>query len=478
MAADIEKIISEMSVADKIALCSGEDFWNTKSMPRYRIPPIMMTDGPCGLRKQNTSAQDPSLGDSVPATCFPAPVTFASSWDVGILERLGAAIAEEALAENVAVVLGPGVNIKRNPLCGRNFEYLSEDPYLAGKLAAAYLKGMRAVGVDGCLKHFACNNQELDRLTSNSFLSERALREIYLSAFETAVTEGQPAMIMSAYNMINGTYCSDNRELLTDILRDEWGFDGVVVTDWGGLSNRIAAFQAGCDLSMPGGSSYMEKACQRAIRKGKLDIEAVDESVRRILALVLKKNDIPAQQGIASDHNDFAAHVASESAVLLKNEDDILPISKKANVVLIGAMAKNMRFQGSGSSRINPTMVTSPTDAMPDIPWVRGCYDNGDTDDDLILEAQASAAEADVAVVFAGLPSSYESEGFDRENMRMPFGHLRLISSVYDANPHTVVVLMCGAPVECPFADHVKGILYMGLPGQSEIGRASCRERV
>lgn len=467
MKADIEKIISEMTLADKIALCSGEDYWHTKAMPQYRIPPIMMTDGPHGLRKQDSSADIADVNQSVPATCFPTACLSGASWDESILERIGAAIAEEALAENVAVVLGPGINIKRNPLCGRNFEYFSEDPYLSGKLGAAFLKGMRFVGIGGCVKHFACNSQELDRMQSNSFISERALREIYLSAFETAVKEGKPSMVMCAYNMLNGTYCSDSKQLLTEILRDEWGFDGVVVTDWGAMNNRVSAFKAGCDLNMPGGSAFMEKTARRAVKKGTLDEEDINRSVRRILELVMKQNDIPAVPGQLSDHNDFAAHVACESAVLLKNSDNILPLKKDQKVVLIGAMAKNMRYQGSGSSHINPPMITNPTDAMPDIEWVQGCNDNGETDEGLISDAQAAAAEADVAVVFAGLPSSYESEGFDRADMKMPSGHLRIIGAVSDANPNTVVVLMCGSPVECPWADHVKGILYMGLPGQA-----------
>jgi len=467
MKADIDSIISRMSLEDKIALCSGEDFWHTKAMPQYRIPAIMMTDGPHGLRKQDASVDINDVNQSVPATCFPSACLSGASWDESILARIGAAIAEEALAENVAVVLGPGLNIKRNPLCGRNFEYFSEDPYLAGKLAAAFLKGMRDVGIGGCVKHFACNSQELDRMSSDSVVSERALREIYLSAFETAVKEGQPSMVMCAYNMLNGTYCSDNKELLTDILRDEWGFDGVVVTDWGAMNNRVNGFKAGCDLNMPGGSSYMERTVRRAVKKGALDEADIDRSVRRILELVLKQNDIPAVPGQFADHNDFAAFAACESAVLLQNNDSVLPIKKGQTAVLIGDMAKNMRYQGSGSSHINPPMVTNPTDAMPEIPWVQGCFENGDTNDGLILEAQAAAAEADVAVVFAGLPNRFESEGFDRDNMKMPSGHLRLISAVSDVNPNTVVVLMCGSPVECPFADHVKAILYMGLPGQA-----------
>ena len=467
MKADIDKIISEMSLEDKIALCSGEDFWHTKSMPDYRIPPIMMTDGPHGLRKQDVSSDMLGLNNSVPATCFPPACLSGASWDESILARIGARIAEEALAENVAVVLGPGINIKRNPLCGRNFEYFSEDPYLSGKLGAAFLKGMRDVGIGGCVKHFACNSQELDRMSSNSVVSERALREIYLTAFEIAVKEGRPSMVMCAYNMINGTYCSDNKKLLTDILRDEWGFDGVVVTDWGAMNNRVLAFKAGCDLNMPGGSSYMERTAKRAVKKGALDETAIDTCVRRILELVMKRNDIPAIPGQFTDHNDFAAHVACESAVLLQNNDSILPLKKDQSVVLIGDMAKTMRYQGSGSSHINPPKITNPTDAMPDIPWVQGCLENGDTDEALITEAQAAAADADVAIVFAGLPNRYESEGFDRDSMKMPSGHLRLIGAVSDANPNTVVVLMCGAPVECPFADHVKGILYMGLPGQA-----------
>ena len=467
MRADIDKIISEMTIEEKISLCSGADSWTTKSMVSHAIPSILMTDGPHGLRKQTNMSDIADINSSRPATCFPAACSTACSWDESILYRIGAAIGEEASCENVSLVLGPGLNIKRNPLCGRNFEYFSEDPILAGKMGAAYVQGMEGVGVGACVKHFACNNQERARMSSNSVISDRALREIYLRPFEIAVTAGKPSAVMCSYNKINGVYSSDNENLLTGILRDEWGFGGVVITDWGAMSNRIKAFKAGCDLNMPGGSNYMEKACLRAIRKGTLSETDIDRSVKRILKLVLKYNDIPVMPGPLPDHNDFAAHAAAESAVLLKNEDSILPLKKGCKTVLIGAMAKNMRYQGSGSSHITPSKITNPTDAMPDLPWVQGCLDNGDTNEMLIEEAREAALNADVAIVFAGLPDAYESEGFDRSSMRMPSGHVRMISEIADVNPNTVVILMCGSPVECHFADSVKAILYMGLPGQA-----------
>lgn len=473
---DIEKILQGMTLEDKIALCSGANFWETKAYEKYGIPSLFMCDGPHGLRKQDLGGGADMLGvnDSRPATCFPAAVTAAGSWDPALLAEIGAAIGEEAKAQGVGLVLGPGANLKRNPLCGRNFEYFSEDPHLAGKLAAGFIRGVEAQGIGSSLKHFAANSQEKCRFTSDSVLDQRTLRELYLSAFETAVKEGKPSTVMCAYPKLNGIHCSDHKELLTDILRDEWGFDGMVVTDWGAMNDRIEGFLAGCDLNMPGGSDYMEKEVLAAVKAGTLPESAVDDSARRVLKLALRAAETlkEAAECNYDAHHNLAARAAEAGAVLLKNEDGILPLQEGQTVALLGHMAGEMRFQGAGSSHINPTRITNPVDVMPGLPFAPGCDARGDTTEELIAEAVELAKRVEVPVVFAGLPGRYESEGFDRESMNMPEGHLRLIDAVAKANPRTVVVLLCGAPVECPWADKVKAILYMGLPGQAG-GRAA-----
>lgn len=466
---DIEKILQQMTLEDKIALCSGENFWETKKCEKYGIPSLFMCDGPHGLRKQENAADMLGVHASRPATCFPAEVTTAGSWDPELLTEIGAAIGEEAKEQGVGLVLGPGANLKRNPLCGRNFEYFSEDPYLAGKLAAGFIRGAEAQGVGTSLKHFAVNSQEKSRFTSNSVLDDRTLRELYLTAFEIAVKEGKPSTVMCAYPKLNGVHCSDNKRLLTDILRTEWGFGGMVVTDWGAMNDRIEGFRAGCDLSMPGGSDYMEKEVLQAVKDGTLPESCVDDSARRVLKLVFRA--VETLKATAScdyeAHHTLAKRAAAEGAVLLKNEGGILPLQQDAKIAVIGAMAKNLRYQGAGSSHINPTGLSQPLDFLPDAVYAPGCDDRGDTTDTLLTEARKAAQQAEVAVVFAGLPDHYESEGFDRNDMNMPAGHLRMIEAVVSANPNTVVVLLCGSAVECPWADRVKAVLYMGLPGQA-----------
>lgn len=462
-------IVNQMALEDKIAYCSGDDFWHTKAMEKYSIPSIMVSDGPHGLRKQVDATEQLGVNKSIPATCFPAACATACSWDTELLGQIGDAIAKEAVANGVSIVLGPGVCIKRNPLCGRNFEYFSEDPYLAGKLGANFIEQAQKNGIGTSLKHFACNNQEYKRFSSNSILDERTLREIYLTAFEIAVKEGKPETIMCAYNKINGTYCSDNSNLLTKILRDEWGYEGMVITDWGAMSNRIKGFRAGCDLVMPGGSAYMEKESYDAVKDGQLDESFIDQSVDRILTMVLKSQKI-LEDSYSYDvetHHHMARYAAEQSAVLLKNIDHILPIKKSNSVGIIGYMAKELRYQGSGSSHINPTKIVNPLEVMSDLPYAMGCDANGNTTDDMIEEAITLAEQVHTAIVFAGLTDYYESEGYDREHMRMPLGHVRMIEAVANVNPNTVVVLMCGCPVEIPWEDQVKGILYMALPGQA-----------
>lgn len=457
-------------------------------MKKYGIPSVTMSDGPHGLRKQEDASDMMGVNRSVPATCFPAAVSTACSWDEELIKEIAGAVGEEAAANDVSIVLGPGANIKRNPLCGRNFEYFSEDPYLTGKLAASFIRGLEGMGICSSLKHFACNNQEYKRFSSDSILDERTLREIYLTGFEIAVREGKPSTVMCAYNKLNGEHCSDSRRLLTDILRTEWGFDGAVVTDWGAMANRIRAFQAGCDLCMPGGAALMEKEAARAVADGTLAEPDVDASAGRILRLVEKcvsgrekptgrlgKSGMEehcqflnSDEALRERHYQLALRAAQESAVLLKNEDDLLPLDEKEDgIVLIGHMVKELRYQGAGSSHINPWKLTNVVDVCPWISFVEGCDAVGETTPEMLKQAAAAAKKAKAAVIFAGLTDQYESEGFDRENMRMPEGHCRLIEAVSEANENTVVVLLCGSVVEMPWADRVKSILYMGLPGEA-----------
>lgn len=465
---NVEKILSAMALEDKIALCEGANFWQTRAMDRYGIPAVFMCDGPHGLRKQESLGGTDMLGvnESIPATCFPTAVTLADSWDTQLIEEVGTAIGEEAEAMGVALVLGPGANIKRNPLCGRNFEYFSEDPLLAGKLAAAHIKGLQSNGTCASLKHFAANNCETSRFNSDSVMDERTLHEIYLAAFETAIKEARPATVMCAYNKLNGIHCSDNKKLLTDILRSEWGFDGLVITDWGAMNDRVEGFLAGCDLNMPGGSNYMFKNVLAAVKSRRLSEASINNSARRMLRFIERSRKSASGSPSFEAHNTLARRAAAEGAVLLQNEG-ALPIKHGQKTVLIGEMARTPRYQGSGSSHINPTHVTSAIEAMPDAEFAPGCTESGETTPELIAEAVMAARTADVAVIFAGLPDRYESEGFDREDMAMPEGHIELIQAVAAANPNTIVVLSCGGAVECPWAERVNAVLYAGLPGQA-----------
>ena len=463
---DIQQIISTMTLEDKISLCTGGDFWHTKAMPQYGIPAIMMSDGPHGLRCQAAEADMIGINESLPATCFPTAVTAGATWNRKLYAAEGEAIGREGAAAGVSVVLGPGCNIKRNPLGGRNFEYISEDPYFAGKMAAAFIRGQQSAGVASSVKHFAVNSQEYKRQNGDSQLDERTFREIYLTPFEIAVKEGNPGTVMCSYNKINGIHASDSKALLTDILRNEWGFDGLVVTDWGALNDRIDAYKAGCDLNMPGGSKYMEKETLEAVRSGKLDEKYIDTTVERILRLVEKSQGIPAPQIDWDTHHALALKVAEQGAVLLKNEDNILPLAE-SDMALIGYMAANLRYQGSGSSHINPTKLINISDALPCVPCC-ACGDKlGNVTEQELRDAVEAAKKQKIAVVVVGLPDSYESEAFDRDHMRLPEGHNKLVEAVAKANPNTVVVLLGGSAMELPWADQVKAILYMGLPGQA-----------
>jgi len=463
---NIKEIISKMTLEEKIAYCTGSDFWHTKEMPQHGIPAMKMSDGPHGLRCQEDAADMLGINESVPATCFPTAVTACATWNTELYGAEGAAIGREGLFHGVPLILGPGCNIKRNPLGGRNFEYLSEDPYLAGKMAAAFIRNQQSTGASSCLKHFAVNNQEYKRQNGDSQVDERTLREIYLAPFEIAVKEGRVDTVMCSYNKINGIHASDSKELLTDILRTEWGFDGMVVTDWGAMNDRIAAMEAGCDLNMPGGSKYMEKELAEAVCSGKLNEAYIDACVERILRLVDSKQNIEKPAIDLDSHHELALEIARQGAVLLKNEDNILPLATD-DMALIGHMAQELRYQGSGSSHINPTRLVHPTNVLSAMPYFACCDGVGAVTEEALARAAEMAKKKKVAVVVAGLPDIYESEAFDRDSMALPEGHNRMIEAVAAANPNTVVVLLGGSAMELPWADKVKAILYMGLPGQA-----------
>ena len=455
--------VGKMSDSELLRLCEGADCWHTAAFPEYGIPSAMMCDGPHGLRRQPDDADNLGINVSDPATCFPAAVSTACSWDTSLLSDIGKAIGEEARATGVSLVLGPGLNIKRNPLCGRNFEYFSEDPHVSGKLAAAFVRGMQSVGVGSCIKHFAANSQEECRFFSDSLMDERTLREIYLAGFETAVRESKPWAVMSSYNKLLGEHTGESRRLLQKILRSEWGFEGFVVSDWGAVYDRCAAVKSGCDLMMPGGSGYGKSAVLKALRRGKLSRSDLEKNAERVAEFALRSESVTQAPCDMMAHHRLARRAASESAVLMKNEG-ALPL--RGSACMIGHMAKDLRYQGVGSSHINPFDLKNPIDCA-DYPFAEGCRSDGSTDDKLIHEAVELAKSVHTPVVFAGLCDDYESEGFDRRDMRMPDGHLRMISEVAAANPNTVVVLLCGSVVELPWIDDVNAVLYMGLPGEA-----------
>lgn len=468
-----QSIIDQMTLEEKVALCSGKGQYTAKAFEKYGIPGIAMNDGPHGLRKLPSGDEQFGINNSLPATCFPTASLTACSWDRDLLHEMGIAIAEEALQEQVSIVLGPGANIKRNPLCGRNFEYFSEDPFLAGEMAASWIDGVQSLGVGASLKHLAGNNQEDERMSSDSLVDERTLREIYLPAFEKAVKSARPATVMCAYNKLNGIYCSDNRYLLRDILRNEWGFQGVIMTDWGAMNDRVKAFEAGLDLEMPGSNGYFDHMVITAIQNGQLSEERLDESVDRLLDLILASASILKKdyKYDEEEHHLLAKKIAANSAVLLRNEENILPVQKGKQVALVGELAKYPRYQGAGSSHINPTRLSSAIDGFNslgyDYTYYPGYALKGPAPESLLAEAVAGAKECDVAIIFAGLPDQYESEGYDRANMAMPDSHNTLIARIAEVNPNTVVVLAGGAPVEMPWLPKVKAVLNMYLAGQA-----------
>lgn len=468
---NIEKILKELTLEEKASLCSGSDFWHTEAIQRLDIPRIMVSDGPHGLRKMKEGSENPN--EAIKAVCFPAACALACSFDRKLLTTLGKALGEECQAEDISVILGPGCNIKRSPLCGRNFEYFSEDPYLASQLACAHIKGVQSKGVGTSLKHFAMNNQETRRMSYSADVDERTFREIYLSAFETAVKEAKPWTVMCSYNRINGEYSSQNKRLLTDILRNEWGFEGLVMSDWGAVDNRPLGIEAGLDLEMPTSNGKNDELIIEAVNNGTLSMEALDNAVRNVLKLVQKAEDgyAPATKWDKEKQHDLAGKIAAECAVLLKNDDKLLPLDKSAKVAFIGEFADKPRYQGGGSSHINSFKVTSALEAakdMDNITYAQGFVtDRDETVDELLEEAVELAKNSDVAVIFAGLPDSFESEGFDRKHMRMPNCQLKLIDEVYKVNKNIVIVLHNGSAVEMPFVDKAKSILEMYLGGQN-----------
>ena len=469
---DVKQLVSRLTLEEKASLCSGLDFWHTKGVQRLGIAPVMLTDGPHGLRKQEQKSDHMGLNKSVPATCFPTASATACSWDRELMREIGVALGEECIRHDVAVLLGPGANIKRSPLCGRNFEYISEDPYLTGEMAAALIQGIQSMGVGTSLKHYALNNQEDRRMTINAVVDERTLREIYLAGFEKAVKQSQPWTVMCAYNRVNGTYCSENNKLLNDILRDEWGFEGLVVTDWGACNDRVEGLAAGQDLEMPASGGMNDRLIIEAVQAGRLSKAALDKAVERVLSMVLRWAEHKEAACDMDAHHLLARRAAAQSAVLLKMEGSILPLSRGGNIAVIGEFAKKPRYQGSGSSLINPARLECAFDEIlsyaPDAVYAAGySVASDEPQEELIREACEAASRADVAVIFVGLPNSYESEGFDREHMRLPGAHTALIEQVAKANPNTVVVLSNGSPVEMPWLAEVKAVLEGYLGGQA-----------
>ncbi len=475
---NVTELLRQMTLEEKASLCSGRDFWQTKAIDRLGIPSVMMCDGPHGLRKQEGQADHLGINKSIETVCYPSASALAASFDREQLKLLGTALGRECRAEGVAMLLGPGVNMKRSPLCGRNFEYFSEDPYLAGELAASYIEALQAEGVAACVKHFAANNQETRRLSGSSNLSERTLHEIYLPAFEAAVKQGKARGIMCAYNGINGTFCSENKQLLTGILREKWGYEGFVVTDWGAVKDRVKGLKAGLDLEMPGGPGTQDARIVQAVREGRLEEAVVDRAAGNVLKFILES----AEAGKKSSPIDRAelealsANIAENCAVLLKNEG-ILPLKQEDSAAFIGEFAAAPRYQGAGSSHINVPHPISALEAAGgrNITYARG-YDvhSTATDPALLQQALEAARNAKVAVIFAGLPDSFESEGDDRTTLDMPENQNALIEAVCDVNPNTVMVYHGGSCARLPWLDRVKGLLSMHLGG-SGVGAAAVR---
>lgn len=478
---NIKELIAKMTLEEKASLCSGANSWDTEKVDRVGLPKITMSDGPHGLRRQegyenkgmeatSSSAMEKNLVVTKTAIGWPTASALAASFDKTLLRQVGGLLGDECLAYDTQILLGPGVNIKRSPLCGRNFEYFSEDPYVAGELSAAYIAGLQSKGVAACVKHFAANNQEYRRMSCDSRVSARALREIYLPAFESAVKKGHVKTVMCSYNLINGTYSCENVWLLTDVLRKEWGFDGFVITDWGAMNERVAALKAGLELEMPSSHGVNDKKLVQAVRDGSLDEAVLDNAVERLLDVISwcleNRKAIPVS---LEEHHQKAAEVAEQCAVLLKNEDKLLPLNPHQKVVFIGGYAEKPRIQGGGSSHIRNYKIDSAVEAVKnvaDVHYAPMFHDEHSLGEEAWAQAIKEAREAEVAVIFAGLPDSFESEGFDRRHMNMPQVQLDAIEAISAVQKNTVVVLHIGSPVVMPWLDKVKSVLNLYLSGE------------
>lgn len=474
-----EELIKKMTLEEKASLTSGKNFWETMDLPHLGVESMFLSDGPHGMRKQMAAADHLGLNQSIPATCFPTSATLANSFDVDLAKRVGTALGEEAVSMNVNVVLGPGLNIKRNPRCGRNFEYYSEDPYLAGKLGASYVKGIQSNGIGSCIKHYACNNQEERRLASNSVMDLRTLREIYTTGFEIIVKEAKPLAVMSSYNLVNDVYANENKYLLTDVLRDEFGFDGCVITDWGGDNDRIEALKAGNEIEMPGNNGETDAEIVEAVKSGKLDEKILDEAVDRILTLRDKTTPtLKEKEGFKFDveaHHQIAKEAALESIVLLKNENDVLPLKETDKVAFIGEFAKNPRYQGAGSSIVNPTKLDNTLDLLKDyklnfVGYEQGYKRGGKKSKGLAKKAINLAKTADIIVYFMGLDEISEAEGLERKDININENQISLLKELKALGKKIVVVLSEGSVVDLRFDTNCDALVYGSLYGQAGSG--------
>lgn len=473
-----KEIIDKMTIEEKALMMSGKNTWETQDFEKYGIQSMTMSDGPHGLRRQAGAGDHLGLNASLPATCFPTAAAVANSWDEALAELIGMALAEEAVTMDVNVILGPGLNIKRSPLCGRNFEYFSEDPYLAGKMAAGYIRGIQSKGIAACPKHFAANSQELRRMANNSVVDERTFREIYTTGFEIAVKEGHARAIMSAYNEINGVYANENSHLLQEILVDEWGFDGIVISDWGGSNDHALGVKNGSHLEMPGTGKSGMNDILKAIYEGELEEEVLDQRLDELLGVIFDTHK-STEEAVHQDfdveaHNELARRAAQESIVLLKNDDNILPLSStKAKIAIIGDFARNPRYQGAGSSLVNPAKnPESFLDVIANsdfdiIGYEQGYVRNKKPNMQKQKAAVELAKKADIVLLFAGLDEASESEGLDREHMRMPDAQNNLINEITTVNQNVIVVLSAGSPIEMPWYSYVKAIVHGYLGGQA-----------
>ena len=473
---DNERIIELMTIEEKVGLLSGRDVWTTKPNDVLGVPSITLSDDPHGLRKQAGASDHLGLNASVPATCFPTAATVANSWNESLGEEIGRALGEEAAIQGVNVILGPGMNIKRSPLCGRNFEYFSEDPYLTGKVAAAYVRGIQSQGIAACPKHYAANSQELLRMANDSVVDERTLREIYLTAFEIVVKESNNKMIMTSYNLVNGTYANENQFLLQNILRDEWGYKGCVVTDWGGSNDHVAGVKAGSHLEMPGTGGDSDGELLEAIRSGSIGETDIEKRVSELLNLIFDTHAATEKKKgkfmRVDKHHKLAEQAAEDSIVLLKNKGHILPVNPMSAIAVIGDFAKNPRYQGAGSSVVNPTRLDNTLECIKDVPlnffgYEKGYHRSGAKDIKLKTAAVNLAAKADVVLLYIGLDEISESEGLDRSNMRIPANQIELLEAIYEANKNIVAVLSGGSAIEMPWINNCKGVIHGYLSGQA-----------